>query len=84
MRCPRLVNARRAAGENDRQRIQLADALRRDVVADDPRKGMAFANPARNELDVLGTEIEDENGSLSRIGICHEAFLAGKGTAETW
>ena len=60
----RLVDARRPAGKDDRQRVQLADSLCRDVVADDPREGMPLANPARDELDVLGTEIKDEYGAF--------------------
>ena len=70
-----LVNAGRAAGEDDRQRIELADSFRGDVVADDPREGMMLANPARDELDVLGAEIEDEDGSFCRIGIRHERIF---------
>ena len=73
--CAGLVDARRAAGEDHRQRVQLADPLGRDVVADDPREGMALADPARDELDVLRTEIQDEYRTFSRVGIRHEPLL---------
>jgi hypothetical protein len=44
-------------------------------VADDPGERMVLANPARDELDVLGAEIEDEHGAFCWIGIGHEQIL---------
>ena len=55
-----LVDTRRTAREDQGQRVELANPLGRDVVADDPREGMPLANPARDELDILSTEIEDQ------------------------
>ena len=51
--------------------FELADPLGRDVVADDPRERMPLAHPARDELDVLRTEIEDEYRPFRRVGIRH-------------
>ena len=72
LRCPGLVDARRPAREDQGQRVQLANSLGRDVVADDPRKRMPLAHPARDELDVLSTEIQDQYGTCRRVGIRHE------------
>ena len=65
----RLVHARRAAREDHRQRVELADPIRRDVVADDPRERVPLANPAGDELDVLRTEVEDEYRARCDFGI---------------
>ncbi len=40
---------------------------------------MVLANPARDELDVLGAEIEDEHGAFCGIGIGHEWVLEREG-----
>src|SRR5262245_46958867 len=74
VRGARLVDARRPAGEDDRQRIKLADALGSDVVADNPGKGVALANPSRDELNVLSAKVEDKYRSLSRVGVRHECL----------
>jgi hypothetical protein len=44
-------------------------------VADNPREGMTLTNPARDQLDVLGTEIEDQNRTRRGVGIRHGWFL---------
>ncbi len=72
----RLVYARRSAGEDHRQRVELADTIRRDVVADDPRERVPLANPTRDELDVLRTEVEDEHRSRCDIGIQIHGYAA--------
>src|SRR5208337_922723 len=54
-----LVDGAGATRENQSQRVELAYALGRDVVPDDPRKGMPLANAPRDELNVLGAEVED-------------------------
>ncbi len=74
----RLVHARRPAREDQGQRVELADPLGRDVVPDDPREGVPLAHPAGDELDVLGAEIEDQNGPRRGIGIHgYSAFATG-------
>ena len=45
--------------------LQRRDFLGRDVEANDLRIDLAFANPARDDLGVLRTEIEDENLGMS-------------------
>ena len=72
LRRPGFVNTRRPARENQGERVQLANPLGRDVMADDPRKRMTLANPASNELHILSTEIKDQYGSRRRVGIRHE------------
>ena len=62
-RSARFVYARRAARKDQGERIELANSLCRDIVTDDPRKRMPLTNPARDQLDVLGTEIEDQDGA---------------------
>ena len=80
-----FVDTRRPAREDQGQRVQLANALGRDVVADDPRKRMPLANPARDELDILSTEIKDQYGSRRRVGIRHELLSCkDQGTAESF
>ena len=65
----RLVDARRAAREDQRQRVERADTFRRDVVANDPSERVPLADPTRDELDVLRTEIEDQYRSRCDVGI---------------
>ena len=64
VRRARLVDARRPAREDQRQRVQLADPLERDVVPHDPREGVPLADPPGDELDVLRAEVEDQDGPL--------------------
>ena len=67
-----VVNAGRPAGEDDAVRLQRRDFLRRDVEANDLRIDLALANPPRDDLGVLRTEIEDENlGMGGRRGSLH-------------
>ncbi len=54
-----------------RQRVELPHPLGRDVVADDPRKGVPLADPPRDELDVLGPEIKHQYGTRCRVVIRH-------------
>ena len=56
-----VVNAGRPARKHDALRLQRRDFLRRDIEANDLRIDLAFANPPRDDLGVLRTEIEDEN-----------------------
>ena len=79
MRRTGLVDARRPAGEDQGQRVQLADPLGRDVVADDPREGMPLANPPGDELDVLRAEIEDQDGPRRGIKRLHDDLSSVRG-----
>src|SRR5207237_6923886 len=52
----------RAAGEDDRLRRDLADLLRRQVAGLDDRIDLLLADAARDELRVLRSEVEYEDG----------------------
>ena len=56
-----FVNARRAAGEDDAARGQLADPLGRDVVAHDLAIDVLLADSSGDELGVLRTKVEDQD-----------------------
>src|SRR5450759_5197558 len=56
-----VVNARRSARKYDAPWLQRGDFISRDVEANDLGIDLAFANPPRDDLGVLRTEIEDEN-----------------------
>ncbi len=57
----RLVDARRAPGQDDSLRCELPDAVRRDVVADDFAVDVLLADAASDQLRVLGAEVENEH-----------------------
>ena len=82
VRGARLVDAARAAGEDEGQRVQLADPVGRDVVPDDPREGVPLANPAGDELDVLCSEVEDQDGSRRGIEGLHERSRSSRGNSQ--
>ena len=79
VRRPGLVDALRPAREDHRQRIQLADALGRDVVPDDPGERVPLADPPGDELDILGPEVEDQDGPRRGIGMLHENLSSARG-----
>src|SRR5207244_3244656 len=60
-RSARLIDARRASGKNDARWLQGADALRRQVVADDLAKDIQLAHAPGDQLAVLRAEIEDQD-----------------------
>jgi hypothetical protein len=53
-------------------------------VADDAGKGVPLANPAGDELDVLGTEIKNEYGTRRGAISRHELFLERTGITDTF
>ena len=57
-----LVHARRAAAQDDARGGRLADFLRRGLPGDDPAVDVEFADAPGDELAVLGSEIQHENG----------------------
>ena len=61
MRCSFVVNAGRAAGENDSIRIQFFDLSRRKIEGNDFGIDLELANAAGDDLGVLRAEIEDKN-----------------------
>ena len=61
MRRALVVNAGRSARENNAFRAERGGFLRRNVKLDDLRINLALANPARDDLRVLRTEIEDQD-----------------------
>ena len=60
-RRPFLVDARRTAGEDDSARGDVADPVRRQVMADDLAEDVLLADPPGNELCVLRAEIENDD-----------------------
>ena len=65
-----LIHAVRPAGQDDADRLQLADALERGVAGQNDGIDAALAHAAGDQLFVLASEIEDD---YSLIG--HEAGL---------
>ena len=57
-----LVYARRAAAQDDARGRGGADLLRRGLPGDDPAVDVELADAACDELAVLGSEIQHENG----------------------
>ena len=84
MRRTGLVHAARTAGEDQGQRVQLPDPLGRDVVADDPREGVPLADPPCDELDVLCSEVEDQDGSRRGIDELHELLRSSGKETGRW
>ncbi len=58
------ISAGRPAGEDDADDVVLAEFLRRRVGRKDERVNLILAHPPRDELDVLGPEVEDGDGGL--------------------
>src|SRR5690606_6082318 len=59
-----LVHARGPAREHDARRILRGDLLGGDGVRHDLAVDPGLAHPARDELGVLGAEVDDEHGAL--------------------
>ncbi len=57
-----LINAGGTSRQDQGQRVQLADPIDRHVVAHDPGEGVPFPDPTGDQLDVLGAEIENQDG----------------------
>ena len=72
---PGVVHARRAAGEDDALRRQLAHALGGDVVPHDLAVDVLLAHAAGDELGVLRAEIEHQH-ALPRRRLRGSAELA--------
>ncbi len=69
VRCVRSINAGGTAGENQTARLQLGDALGRDVVADDLTEDVQLADAPSDELAVLRAEVENQNAfAFGRMG----------------
>ena len=69
------VHAGRAAGQHDRLRIAGLDLVDRRGVRNDLGVHPRLAHPARDQLGVLRTEIDDENGT-GRCGIHRHSLVA--------
>ena len=54
-----------AAGEDDRLRLAGEQLIHRGGIRDDFGVDVAFAHPARDQLRVLGAEVDDQN----RVGV---------------
>ena len=61
LRRPRLVHARRPAGENQPLGGQLANPLGRDVVSHDFAVDVLLPHPPRDQLGILRPEIEHQH-----------------------
>ena len=57
-----LTGALRSAGEDDRRRLALGDLRRGDAVRNDLGVHLQLADPPRDQLGVLGAEVDDEHG----------------------
>jgi hypothetical protein len=66
---PGLVDRRRTAGEDDRDGVLGLDLGRGDGVRHDLAVHTRLAHPTRDELRVLGSEVDDEDGTLSGLGL---------------
>ena len=62
------INTRRAAGQDDALRALRPDGFGRRVERHDPAVHPAFTNPPRDQLTVLGAEIEDDDRFTHRGG----------------
>ena len=61
LRGVRLVHARRPAGEDDALRVELPDAIGREIAADDLTEDVQLPHPPGDELGELRAEVEDED-----------------------
>jgi hypothetical protein len=59
-----VERAGRAAGENDRLRLELFDLRERDRARMDLAVDVLLANATGDELRVLSTEIENQNEAV--------------------
>ncbi len=72
-----VVDARGATGEHDGHGVLRRELGRGRVVGDDLRVQAGFADAARDELGVLGAEIDDEDGGhLRALGLRHDPILS--------
>src|SRR5262245_42625165 len=76
MRRARIVNAGRAAGENQTLRLKLVHTFGCDVVPDNLAKNVLLAHSPRNKLAVLRAKIDDQNAFAfrSRVRLIHFDF----------
>src|SRR5262249_35424533 len=71
----RLVHAHRPAGKDQAARLQLRDALGRQVMAYDLAKDVQFAHPPGDQLPVLSAEIEDQNALVAHEWLYRRSHL---------
>src|SRR2546423_2218145 len=76
MRRARVVNARGPPRENNSFRRQLRDFPRRNVELDDLRINLAFADPSRDDLGVLRTEIENQDSRMRGGGALRHGCIS--------
>ena len=71
-------HARRPTAENDRARLQGLERIEVRGARMDLAEDILLTNPPRDELRVLGTEVEDQDGShasaIARSILRAEAF----------
>src|SRR5712691_12725362 len=65
LRRARLVDARRSAAQDQPRRIALLEFRPRGRPGHELAVHLGFANPARDELAELRSEVEDEHGLLA-------------------
>ena len=68
------IDGGRPAAEDDALGLQRGDLLRRRVVGQDLREHLALADSPRDDLRVLGTEIEDDAASVTGHGDYQSVF----------
>src|SRR6185437_9383875 len=79
----RLINARRAARENQSFGRQFTDTFGRNIVPDDLAIDVLLAHPPGDQLRILGAEIENEHlfvGDAARLVAV--SLRAGHGHAQ--
>ena len=69
------VDALGTAGQDQRRRPALGDLGGGDAVGHDLRVHGQFAHPAGDQLGVLGTEVDDEDGVLVFAGLACKALI---------
>jgi hypothetical protein len=57
-----IVNGRRPSAQNDADRPIALDFIQRGGTGEDDGKYFEFADAARNQLRVLRTEVENDDG----------------------
>ncbi len=69
-----LVDRRGAAREDDAERVAPPQLVDRGVVREDLREDAQLADPPGDQLRVLGTEVEDDQRPLGRLGLTCRPF----------
>lgn len=72
------VDARRATGQNDGQRVLVEDLAHGRGVRDDLGVDLGLADAAGDQLRVLGAEVDDENRAVAGVGHVAKDLMRGR------